>query len=121
MILIVSGTRHGRDDVGYWLDRFVARHGRPERVVLGDARGVDAAARAWAAKWELPCEVYRAQWAVFGDAAGGMRNQAMVEQGGAADWLVALPDRTSVGTWDCVRRARERGIRTVVIHPRVAT
>ncbi len=40
----------------------------------------------------------------LGKAGGPVRNQAMVDSG--ADLCLAFPDNKSIGTWDCVQRAR---------------
>lgn len=58
-----------------------------------------ALARGWATE-QVP-----ADWRLYGKAAGGIRNQVMVNRG--ADILVAAPvPGESVGTYDCIRRAK---------------
>lgn len=115
MRLIVTGTRHGRADLRAVLDAFVADHGEPDLVLVGDARGVDAQARAWAITRGLRHQVFLANWQAHGLRAGPLRNAAMVAAAEPGDWCLALPDARSRGTWDCVRRARARGLLVVVI------
>lgn len=66
-----------------------------------------AVARGWG------IEEYAANWTLYGNAAGGIRNQHMVSLG--ADVLVAAPLGKSPGTRDCMARARKAGIRVVDI------
>lgn len=57
-------------------------------------------------------EPHPAEWHRLGPRAGPIRNQAMVDAG--ADVCLAFASPGSRGTWDCVRRAREAGIRVEV-------
>ena len=58
-------------------------------------------------------ETHPADWSTHGRAAGPIRNQQMVDRG--ADICLAFPTSSSIGTWDCVRRAKAAGI-PVEIH-----
>lgn len=58
-------------------------------------------------------EEYAANWSMYGNAAGGIRNQHMVNLRPAPDVLVAAPLGGSPGTRDCMARARKAGIRVV--------
>lgn len=80
-------------------------------IIEGDCPygGADVTARMWAR--EMPgasFESYPAQWYLHGKAAGGIRNQVMVDTG--AEVCVAFPAPDSVGTWDCLKRAALAGI-----------
>ena len=87
------------------IDRFV--------VVHGGARGADAWASDWTRYQRYAVEeVHPADWAKYGRAAGPIRNQEMVDAG--ADACFAFPVIGSVGTYDCMRRARRAGIKTLV-------
>lgn len=73
---------------------------------------------AWEGRTEWPdAEPHPADWSL-GKAAGMLRNGLMVDLG--ADVCLAFPMGSSVGTWDCVRRARAAGIETHIIHPQEA-
>lgn len=62
-----------------------------------------AMARGWA------IEAIQADWASYGKAAGGIRNQVMVNRG--ADRLIAAPvPGQSKGTYDAMKRAKAAGI-----------
>lgn len=75
--------------------------------------GADLYARQWAEQHGATVEPYPADWRRYGGHAGPIRNTAMVRAG--ADLCLAFPRKVSVGTWDCVRKARAAGIRTIVI------
>lgn len=62
-----------------------------------------AVARGWA------IEAVSADWATFGKAAGGIRNQVMVNRGAWILIAAPVPGR-SKGTYDCIRRAKAAGI-----------
>lgn len=65
------------------------------------------AADIWAGG-NLQVEAHPADWKTHGKKAGVVRNRAMVEFG--ADLVCAFPVGPSVGTRDCIMRARVAGI-----------
>ena len=80
-------------------------------VVHGNAWGADQLAAIVArevGQIPEPHPVSRDDWERLGLAAGSIRNQLMVDLG--ADWCEAFPHRDSVGTFDCMKRARMAGI-----------
>jgi hypothetical protein len=119
MRLLVTGTRYGRDDVREVLDAWVAQHGVPELVVLGDAGGVDKQALWWCAERDYRFLVRRAEWGKHGNAAGPRRNAAMVACCKPGDHCVAFPNQTgpSRGTENCVALARAAGLVVTVCRP----
>lgn len=86
--------------------RKALRHWKANEVdiVVGCCpEGVDQIVRA-----TFPgCVVKRADWKKYGDPAGPMRNQEIVN---ASDVLLAFPLPGSVGTWSCVHKADKKGI-----------
>lgn len=76
-------------------------------VMHGGAPGADRVAADWAERHGRQVEKYFADWS-RGRRAGPERNQRMVDAG--ADMCLAFPGPSSVGTWDCVRRARAADI-----------
>lgn len=116
MRLLVTGSRDLTDPAGRALvQNALTEHGAfPLILVVGDCpTGADRYARAWGRQLADDVEVYQADWAINGKAAGPLRNQAMVD-GGAdlclAFWRQGAGNR---GTQDCVRRARIAGIPVV--------
>ena len=115
--LLVTGSRTWSDPVRV-KDALRARWlawDRPAAPVLvvGDAAGADALARAAWSRAGMPSEVHRARWDELGKSAGSVRNGEMVQS--TADWCLAFPREGSVGTWDCARRARSAGIPVTVV------
>lgn len=95
------------------MDAWVERHGLPVFWVLGGARNVDTQARlkCEAEGWDY-IEIF-ALWKWYHRAAGGMRNQDMVDvvaTGGPGSAFLAFPCPKSRGTWDCCTRARRAGL-----------
>lgn len=90
-------------------------NGRPADVTLihGGARGVDSLADAVARRLGWSVEVILPDWVTFGRAAGHMRNEAMVRRVALAEGrklCEAFWNGTSVGTFDCIKRATAAGI-----------
>jgi len=76
-------------------------------LIQGGAKGADFLARVFA-KWRgVPVKEYRANWERHGKAAGGIRNQLMLDDA-KPDLVVAFPGGR--GTADMVRRAERAGV-----------
>ena len=92
MKLLVCGGRDFEDI------QFVFRHlesiykqvGEITTIVHGGAKGADKAAGIWADIFNIPTEVYEAEWNKYGKAAGGIRNKEMLEKS-KPDGLIAFP------------------------------
>ena len=110
MRILITGSRNWNDESA--LLRALCQYTQtPENditVVHGGAKGADACAHKAAKALRLNVRVYPAQWSEHGKKAGPIRNQQMVDAG--ADICLAFPLGKSVGTWDCVRRAKAAGI-----------
>lgn len=117
LILVVTGTRDGRDDTWDLLAWFCDTFGIPDRAILGCARGVDTQARLFFESIGVCCTVHRAKWwsprGDFRPHAGPERNQWMVDDAPEDSYLIALPGWESTGTWDCYRRGRHKGLRCI--------
>jgi hypothetical protein len=94
----------------------VAYHMCPEGGLLlhGDAHGVDTYAKEY---WDSLGPEYEVKGfpypSKYGAAGGPIRNQQMVDFG--ADLCLGFPAAGSVGTYDCMNRAKEAGIPTFSI------
>lgn len=112
LILLITGSRDhpSREYVWHKLDQAVADAGNPRSVLLkeGGARGADRYGRQWAVARGYAFCTFPALWHRYGRAAGGSRNQDMVDSG--ADRVEAFPMPESTGTYDCLRRARSARI-----------
>jgi hypothetical protein len=112
MRLLVFGGRFYHDDETFdlWMRRM---HGEGEHIkvsIEGGAPGADTMARNWAAKHNVKCLTFHADWKRYGKAAGPLRNQQMIEHG-QPDHALAFPGGD--GTLDMLRRCiRNRTIFT---------
>lgn len=106
--LLATGSRHYRSarTVRNALDPY---RGQNLTLVVGDAPGLDTIAYGvWTSWGEIPVRI-AADWIRYGNHAGPIRNQQMVNLGGYIACL-AFPLIGSRGTWDCVARARRAHI-----------
>lgn len=83
-------------------------------VIHGDARGADTLAGLWAYGLGISVHRYPANWNLHGKAAGGLRNQQMIDEA-FPDYVVAFPGGR--GTADMVRRAKAAGLTVWEIKP----
>lgn len=106
--LLVTGSRDYNDRSK--VERALAVF-RPFAPVLvhGRAPGLDALAASIWTGWGGEVHAVPAQWERYGNRAGSVRNQQMVDLGGYVA-CVAFPLDQSIGTWDCMRRADKAGI-----------
>lgn len=107
-ILITGSRNFSHTDL---MEEALERHiDQPEDTVVihGGARGADALAGALSENRGCTIEIFEAQWDKYGKGAGGIRNQLMVDSG--ADICLAFPLENSVGTYDCIKRAKSAGI-----------
>jgi uncharacterized NAD-dependent epimerase/dehydratase family protein len=95
-----------------WVENYVNALPDGTTVVSGGAPGVDRWAEYAAAQRGLKVWVERADWEMYGGAAGPIRNTALVA---LADRLVAFWDGKSRGTADTIRKARAAGLPVEVI------
>lgn len=109
--LIVAGSRDGftYEEVKRELDAWIAQHGRPDEILHGGARGVDTFASVYATVHRIPqraFEISRADWKLYGTAAGPIRNERMAEE--ATHALVIHLE--TPGSLDMLAQARKRGL-----------
>lgn len=80
-------------------------------IVEGGCRGADRMAGEVAKEFHLPLRVYDANWELYGDDAGPLRNQEMLDAE-KPDLVIAFhPDlKKSRGTADMVRRAKAANV-----------
>jgi hypothetical protein len=127
MRLVITGTRRRRFDDAVKQREYDARltdyvleglntwwndHCELPVLVHGGCDGVDRIGAQWASECVRNIVVFPADWSK-GRRAGPERNQLMIDSCSPGDHLIAFPSPESVGTWDCVRRAWNKGL---VIH-----
>jgi len=108
--LCVTGTRDGRLDVAYWLDRWVRRFGYPELLILGDARGVDTEALCWCRERQL-IRKECVDRSLPSPQRYLERNERMARHVGPGDWCLGFPGPHSRGTYHAMRLCELRGAR----------
>jgi len=113
MKIIVCGSRDYKaaQIMFDYLDAFSAKYGVTD-LIEGGARGADRCAWTWAVTREVDVHEYPAAWDIYGKAAGGRRNQQMINQN--PDAVIAFfsnPEKPSLGTLDCIARAKAAGIK----------
>lgn len=111
MRVIVAGTRTVKDPA-IVSAAIAAAPFQITEMVDGDAPGVDRIAGFLATQWGVRRKIFRANWTLYGNAAGPKRNQQMAEY---ADALIAVWDGVSRGTADMITRATVRGL-PVYVH-----
>lgn len=86
-------------------------------LIVGDARGVDAAAAAWAADHGVEHRVFPADWAQLGNRAGYLRNVEMVRilDPAKGDTCLAFWDGSSKGTKHTIDLALKAKIDTRIV------
>jgi hypothetical protein len=77
-------------------------------------RGADKFGGKAAEELGIPVKPVPADWALYGNIAGTIRNQRMLDEFDP-NLVVAFPDPESRGTWDMVRRAKKANIEVRVI------
>lgn len=81
-------------------------------IVTGGAKGADNIAEKIAKEEGLNTMTFRAKWHTFGRAAGPIRNQEMLDTAEPERVYAFKTKLKSVGTDDCLKRARDKGIDT---------
>lgn len=114
MKVLVTGSRDWRDEP--MVLEALQKVG-VTMLIHGAARGADIIAARAARTLGLPEDAirgYPADWAMYGRAAGGIRNSQMIREehlpSNPIDICIAFPLPTSIGTHDMMRKALAAGI-----------
>jgi len=111
MRVLVCGGRDFTDKRGLELSLDQLHADQPITCLIhGWARGAVTLAGEWAWKKGIPVRGIQAEWGKYGKAAGGKRNQKMLDEE-KPDLVVAFAG--GVGTADMVQRAELAGVRVV--------
>jgi hypothetical protein len=120
MILIVTGSRYGREDVEETLEQWYADY-EVKWQITGGARGVDTQAFEYAQLSQIRCTSVPALWGGRNKQAGFQRNNAMMDMALALAkyydtevYVLAFPDGNSPGTRDMMKVGENWGARVVV-------
>ena len=105
MKLIIAGSRHFTDYA--FAEKTIAEMNMEiTEVVCGKARGADTVGEDWALAHQVPVKYFPAQWDLYGNAAGSIRNAEMAEYG---DYLLAFWDGKSRGTKNMIECMKKLG------------
>lgn len=118
--LLVTGSREisSSGQLGDLVRAGLDGHPSPfSTLIVGDARGVDAAAAAWAADHGVEHRVFPADWAQLGNRAGYLRNVEMVRvlDPAKGDTCLAFWDGRSKGTKHTIDLALKAKIDTRIV------
>ena len=103
-VLVCGGRDFHDQEYGFFaLDQIA----RIVAIIHGASTGADAIAELWAASCSIPTEKFKADWDLFGNAAGPIRNLKMLKKG-KPDMVVAFPG--GHGTANMVKIARDAGV-----------
>jgi len=126
-IYVVTGSRQWEGDVGIVKNTMVGFYPEHEKILYhgdcpdrGTGRSIDWLARDIALElgWEI--KSFPANWKEFGRSAGPIRNREMVKSAkeekdnGVIVEVYAWPTKSSIGTWDCVKKAKMLGLKVFV-------
>lgn len=113
--ILVSGCRWFNDYEFFSsvMDYHLNNFDKDVRLIFGEAKGTDTMAKRYAVKHELKWKQYTAAWEDFGKAAGPIRNQFMVST--VPDLCIFFWDGKTPGTGDCLKRAKEAGLKCIVV------
>jgi len=89
------------------IDNWIQNNSNINQIISGGATGVDSLAEKYAKEHDIPFVVYPADWKKYGNKAGPLRNQLIID---ASTHLLALPSRKSRGTFDSINKAKQKGI-----------
>ena len=112
MKAIIAGGRDFEDYDG--LCEFIADINLPiAEVVCGGAPGADALGKYWADQNNIPTKFFIADWNLYGNAAGPMRNRKMADYG---DALIVFWDGESRGTKNMIEEAERKNLSIHLYH-----
>lgn len=123
MRLLISGSRH-YNNYERFRKEILEHYHDPARsngshrisgIISGGARGVDKMAERFAAEFDIPIEVYPADWEQYGKAAGPIRNLEMLRKGRIGE-VVCFMAPGSRGTKHMLESAIKAGKPAKVIH-----
>jgi len=109
MILLISGPRSLEVDPEVIGELLQENNIKPDKIITGGAKGIDACAESYANQAKIPYEalrpIHKARW-------GAIANNTRLAKEG--DVLLAITDGASNGTADMITRMKKLGKPTFV-------
>lgn len=120
MRIIIAGSRTFTDYplLCETMDRLTCNLDKKKLVIVsGGAKGADKLGEQWAFERGIgTVEIFHADWTKHDKSAGPIRNGEMVDScRPGKDVAVFFWDGSSLGTKDCLRKAKKRGLKVRVI------
>ena len=116
MRIIIAGSReyNNYEEAAKLIDKFIKDVNSSNVVIVsGGAKGADKIGEEYAARNDLDCVVYKANWGKYGKQAGIIRNGEMAKN---ADCLLAFWDGESRGTYIMINTAKKRKLKVRVFN-----
>lgn len=116
MRIIIAGSReyNNYEEAVKLIDKFIKDVNSSNVVIVsGGAKGADKIGEEYAARNDLDCVVYKANWGKYGKQAGIIRNGEMAKN---ADCLLAFWDGESRGTYNMINTAKKRKLKVRVFN-----
>lgn len=116
MRIIIAGSRDydNYEEAAKLIDEFIKDIDTSNPVIIsGGAKGADKIGEEYAARNDLDCVVYRANWGKYGKQAGVIRNGEMAKN---ADCLLAFWNGESRGTYNMINTAKKRKLKVRVFN-----
>ena len=116
MRIIIAGSReyNNYEEAAKLIDKFIKDVNSSNVVIVsGGAKGADKIGEEYAARNDLDCVVYKANWGKYGKQAGIIRNGEMAKN---ADCLLAFWEGESRGTYNMVNTAKKRKLKVRVFN-----
>ncbi len=103
MKVIVSGTRHGVDNlvIKTMFDFVNNYNNKPKLLIHGACKGVDTQSEYYCSKLGWKIKSFKPDWSI-GKHAGLLRNSDMIKED--PDFGVFIPGPKSKGTYDCLNK-----------------
>ena len=116
--LLVFGRRTYTDkETGFKiLDRAV-KNLDIELIIAGEASGADTIAKLWSKSRSFKYKGFPAQWHKYGNSAGPIRNQQMLDEGKPTHAVALFGEdySESGGSWDMLQRCQKANIPVWII------
>lgn len=116
--ILITGSRDWRNPyiIRDALLPYIQEYGAANITLIhGKARGADTIAGLVAKRNGIKnIHEYPAKWDIYGDSAGPIRNQEMLDKEPQIDICLAFPLQNSIGTWDMIERAKEKNIEVII-------
>lgn len=106
--LAIIGSRNFTDKTFFnnKISEWIAKYGKPNRIISGGAKGADSLAADYAKARHIELIIYFPDWLQYGKSAGPIRNTLIINH---CTHVLAFPSKNGVGTQDSLQKAEKLG------------